>query len=553
VGSAERVGEMSYFATYPLFNRISIIGVMANLVKIITKVADRYFELTRFLQFVVWLLLILALKCDTLLEPPVWDAAMGAFPPAIFLYETNFNVLELVKQTDWWEGGANGRHSFSLWTWYVAIVMTLTGNSLVTFATLHLTTFVINAVAISVFVRVLFQYRAAPCLALISGFFLLITPLVLVQIGYIYTESLVMSFGILAWASWHHKREGSAVLFVLLAMSIKLTGVVIALCIGPLLLLRLLNRFSYKRLLLLISIPLTLWFLISIDGWLGELPPTHGMDWGSQELIFNALKAKLKGAYETKYLTFIGMLAAIYYVYCQWRLNAGAGIMASLKRPNYEIESRFIALVFTFLFLLGIIALSFQGSLYLYRYAIPMVPFAIVQLVLLAQLLKHQKVILFTFLFGCVFSIYNHNGALYRASSSFPAAERTHAYQAYYRAQKTIINELGKLDDEVPIYVSREIDYLTSHPMMGYVERIKPNIKGVYKPRYNKKSLEDFPGQFYAVVSISWHGGERLKSLIAHAKRSEEWKVDDVYEQKAGGYEMFIKRVSRVPGLKSTL
>jgi len=88
---------------------------------------------------------------------------------------------------------------------------------------------------------------------------------------------------------------------------------------------------------------------------------------------------------------------------------------------------------------------------------------------------------------------------------------------------------------------------------MGYVERIKPNIKGVYKPRYNKKSLEDFPGQFYAVVSISWHGGERLKSLIAHAKRSEEWKVDDVYEQKAGGYEMFIKRVSRVPGLKSTL
>lgn len=512
------------------------------------KLGDRYFELSRFLQFAVWFALIFVIKFDTVIEPPVWDAAMGAFPPAIFLYETNFNVLELVKQADWWEGGANV-HSFSLWTWYVALVITVTSSPLVTFATLHLTTFLINAVAISVFVRILFQYRAAPCLALISGLFLLLTPLVLVQIGYIYTESLVMSFGILAWASWHHKREGSAVLFVLLAMSIKLTGVVIALCIGPLLLLRLLNEFSYKRLLLLVSMPLTLWFLISIDGWLGELPPTHGMDWGSQEIIFNALKAKLKGAFETKYLTVIGMLAALYYVYRQWRLNAGVGFMTLLKRPDYEIESRFIALAFTFLFLLGIIALSFQGSLYLYRYAIPMVPFAIVQLVLLAQLLKHQKALLFAFLFGCVISVYNHNGALYRASSSFPAAERTHAYQAYYLAQKTIIKEVEKLDDEVPIYVSREIDYMTSHPMMGYIKKTKPNIKGVYKTRYNKKLLEDFPDQFYALVSISWHGGERLKSLIAQAKRSEEWKVDEVYEQNLGGYEMYISRVYKIDGL----
>jgi hypothetical protein len=516
--------------------------------QIITKVADRYFELTRFLQFVVWLLLILALKCDTILEPPVWDAAMGAFPPAIFLYETNFDVLELVKQADWWEGGANV-HSFSLWTWFIALVMTVTDSPVITFAILHLTTLVINAIAISVFVRILFQYRAVPCLALISGLFLLITPLVLVQVGYIYTESLVMSFGILAWASWHHKREGSAVLFVLLAMSTKLTGVVIALCIGPLLILRLLNEFSYKRLLLLVSIPLSLWLLLSIDGWLGGLPPTHGMGWGSQEVVFNALKAKFKGAFETKYLTVIGMLAALYYIYRQWSLNAGGGFMSLLKRPEYKIESRFIALAFTFVFLLGIIAMSFQGSLYLYRYAIPMVPFAIVQLVLLAQLLKHQKVLFFTFLFGCMISVYNHNGALYRASSSFPAAERTYAYQAYCLAQKTIINEVGKLDDEVPIYVSREIDYMTSHPMMGYIKKTKPNIKGVYKPRYNKKLLEDFPDQFYAVVSISWHGGERLKSLIAQAKRSEGWEVDDVYEQKMGGYEMYISRVYKIDGI----
>jgi hypothetical protein len=528
-----------------------------------TKLADQYFTLSRWVQFVLWFALIFAIKFDTVLEPPVWDTAMGVFPPAIFLYETNFNVLELVKQADWWEGGANV-HSFSVWTWFIALVMSVTHHPTISFVILHITTFAINAVAISVFVRILFEYKAASYLALISGIFLMLIPMVLVQIGYIYTESLVMSLSILAWASWHHDREARAVIFAMIAIGVKLTGVVIAFCLLPLLVVRLLNRFSYKRMMLLISIPLTLLFFLSIDRWLGELPATHGMDWGTKEVIFKSLRARLFRTPEITCFICFGAFTGSYYFYRLWRKNPIFNPARMLEHQGTVTGSKTIALIFTPLFSLGMLAMCYTGKLFLSRYMIPMIPFAIVQIVLLAQFIKLERVLGCIFVLGCLVSIYNHNGMLYRSTSSFSIVsyasssafsivENSHAYQPYLQAQKTIAGEVEKLGDGVPIYVSREMDYMTSHPMMGYIEKTKPNINGVYKPRYNKKLLEDFPDQFYAVVSISWHGGERLKSLIDQAKRSEGWQVDDVYEQKMGGYEMFIKRVSRVAESKSTL
>ena len=363
----------------------------ANLVQIITKVADRYFALSRWVQFALWFALIFLIKFDTLLEPPVWDTAMGVFPPAIFLYETNFDVLELVKQPDWWEGGANGKHSFSLWSWTIALVMSLTHSPTITFAILHLTTFAINAFAISVFVRTLFEYKAVPWLALISGLFLMLTPLVLVQIGYIYTESLVMALSILAWASWYKAREGRAVLYALLAVSTKLTGIVILICISAVLLMRLWNGFSYKRLLLWISMPLTLFVLISIDGWLGELPPTHGMNWGGWDALLGALRGRSSRTPEILCLIYAGLLGALYYIYLQWRRHPGVNFFRLLKHQSAEEDSRLIALVFPFLFVLGTIVMALSKDLFLNRYIIPIIPFSIIQLVYLPRLKSFKR------------------------------------------------------------------------------------------------------------------------------------------------------------------
>lgn len=519
--------------------------------QMLSRQESRYFELTHVSQFILWLALILSIKFDTLFAPPVWDTAMGIFPSAIFLYETGFDLLELIKQPDWWEGGQYV-NAFSLWSWFVAVVMSVFDSPTITFATLHIITFMVNALAISVFVRTIYQYGISTRLALMSGLYLLLLPLVLVQIGYMYTESLVMSLSVLSWAHWHNKRETRAVLFALIAIVIKLTGAVIALCLVPLLILRLVKEFSYKRVLLLISLPLTFYTAISAGSWLGRLPPMHGMSWGSWGVVFNQLQWRLSATPEITNFIYLGALAAICYTVYQWRLSPNIHPVRLLYQHSVENGSQIIALFYTFVFAAGIIVMSFNGYLFLHRYAVPMIPFAIIQLVLFAQVLRFQRVLSFLFILGCLLSIYNHSGALYKPVSAFSVVEASHAYKSYNLAQKTIIAEVEKLGDDVPIYVSREIDYMMSHPMMGYLTEIKPNIIGIYKPQYARMTIDDFPDEFYAVITNPGHGGGRLRAAITKAKRADGWKIDQLYRQKIGGYNMYISRILKTTKVNRT-
>ena len=72
-------------------------------------------------QVLFWFVVILLVKHANLFEPPVWDSAMGVFPPAIYLFENNFDVRGLLQQANWVEGGPKV-HSLSLLTWLIAVV-----------------------------------------------------------------------------------------------------------------------------------------------------------------------------------------------------------------------------------------------------------------------------------------------------------------------------------------------------------------------------------------------------------------------------------------------
>lgn len=64
-------------------------------------------EKSRGAQFLLALILVLALKWPTLDQPPVWDTAMGLFPAAITLAGNGFDVIELLGMPDYFEGGPN--------------------------------------------------------------------------------------------------------------------------------------------------------------------------------------------------------------------------------------------------------------------------------------------------------------------------------------------------------------------------------------------------------------------------------------------------------------
>ena len=114
----------------------------------VTTVLERH----RWARFSLVFLLILLLKWDTLLQPPVWDTAMGLFPPALTLAENGFDVLELLGMPGYQEGGPNA-HSTSVVTLATAVVLRVSGGGTRGFLMLHLLHFAGAALALLTFFR----------------------------------------------------------------------------------------------------------------------------------------------------------------------------------------------------------------------------------------------------------------------------------------------------------------------------------------------------------------------------------------------------------------
>jgi hypothetical protein len=185
-------------------------------------------------------------------------------------------------------GGPNV-HIFSLWTWVIALVMTITDSPRATFICLHSIIFAVNALAISVLVSTLYVEGVSRFLAYGSGSLLLLTPLVLVQIGYMYTESLTAAFCIFAYSSWLKNQETRAVLYSLIAVSIKLTGIAAVICIAFMLFLRIVDNPTRKRTILFLLIPLYYIIFTSLDGFMGGIAQDHGRSWGVSSNLYDRL------------------------------------------------------------------------------------------------------------------------------------------------------------------------------------------------------------------------------------------------------------------------
>lgn len=510
--------------------------------KISSSLIDYFFRSSVVTQFIAWLLLIFVLKFDSLLAAPVWDTAMGVFPPAIFLYENNFDILSLIQQDGWWEGGPNV-HSLSLWTWIIAALIVLTENSTSTFFILHVITFAVNALAISLFVRTLHLIKIQPLLAFLSGLVLLFTPMILVQIGYMYTESLVMALSILVWVSWHHQREGLAVFLVLIAITVKTTGVVIGLALCLVLLLRLISRFSKIRLLYSLIIPVFIYAYNSLYYWL------DGKDiyraWTTSEIALQDSLNRFERAPDISLIIGFGILSITFFSLVQWYRSKKINPTRPLIEYCARDGSMAIVACYIFGFVLGVLYMTYQGEITLLRYLAPIIPFAWISILSFSQIYQLQKVMAGLSVFLCLFFIYNHNGVFYGSSSAFSIVENSHAYKGYVMAQSAMIDEIVKLNDQTPIYVSREIDYMVSHPMMGYLDQQKPNIIGIYKDQYSGMYIEDFPPEFYVVMTNSNHGGQRLKWAIIKAEEAVEkgWQYELIHTQSIDKRTMTINRV----------
>lgn len=499
----------------------------------------KFLELPTPFQFFFWLAVVLLLKADSILEPPVWDSAMGAFPPAIYLHENQFNIHGLLQEANWWNGGPNV-HSLSLFTWFVAALMTLTDSPTATFAIVHLTTFALFSWSIVLFTQTIVDYKLAPSIVVASALFLILMPLILVQVGFLYTESWVMILGIASWAKFHQGRFGAAVLFCIFGLFIKLTAVAISVCIGASLILRM-SSLTLRKIFLCTLLPVAFFAVSKMEHWLGatSIPATV---WGSPQEMMKSLLFRIIMIPDITQLVIGGMICTSFLaVRCVAR-ERGLSFLLALDTQG---SSRLICQAMPFVFLVGILVFVYNGNLFLPRYIIPMLPFTLVQILLYTHSVFQARAVLTMLIASCLFFAINFNGSFYPANfENFSVAERSHEYRNFHQVQKEAINALGTMPNELPVFVSREIDYMVSSPLMGYVERVMPQINPIYIPPYLSRSLTDFPDDFLLLYSNSGHGGKKIKQIVQEASRSPYTRIQ-VQNFQRGGFCATLYRIQK--------
>ena len=204
------------------------------------------------------------MKWYTLLQPPVWDQAMGLFPAALTLSANGLDLLELLAMPGYMDGGPN-THSTSLVTLVTALVLRVTGEGGATsLVALHLLHFSVAAYALTVlfrFSRPVLGRVATPLFCLAA----LLFPIFSTQVGYLYLEVPLFLCAVSALHAWTNQRFWPAVLWATAALGVKETGIIVS---GTLVIATLLEnreaRLKLKRMALILAPPALLVAITSL-------------------------------------------------------------------------------------------------------------------------------------------------------------------------------------------------------------------------------------------------------------------------------------------------
>ena len=501
--------------------------------------AERLLAAPGWIQLGAWLFVILVLKANALFEPPVWDSAMGVFPPAIYLYETGFDIRALLAEPNWWFGGPNV-HSLSIYTWFLALVMAVTDSAPAIFAIVRLVTFGLVAWSLVLFTRVLRADGLRPPTILAASLFVLGLPLVSVQIGYLYTEAWVMALGVAAWAYWRLGRAGVATAICVAALFVKLTAIAIVACIALALLVS--QRPSRSRRWALLAVLIAALVVNrGLPRWLGAVVVDHPR-WGDPAFLANALVERLAAIPDVTLLVLAALAGTVVRSALLAFRRPSPGSLVGIDRRD---SARLICLAMPFAFSAGIVHSIFSESLFLPRYLVPVIPFAVASLLDHARSAGRERIALIGLCVGCAFNLANYSGALYRPDhQSFSIVERSHAYREFLRLQIDLIEAVERLPESMPVYVSKEIHYMLSSPLMGYADGPLPQIQPIFLPPNRGAPLESFPPEFVLVFSNGGHGGEEVLRLAQAAERDPgtEVRVRQVERDGFAGALVWVRR-----------
>jgi hypothetical protein len=516
-----------------------------------------------FLVYLVCFISVLLFNLYLINMPPVWDAAAGVFAPAIFLYENQTNLIELLNQPNYLEAGPN-THSFGLITWVTYLVIELSQGQVELYVPiLHLSQFLMSAITLTATYYISKGLLGRPAAVFIT-LSLLLFPLYLVQTGFLYAEIPGATFSILAIISWSKRRFRMMVIFSILACLTKSFGIVLLAMFIPLILLDKKIHFK-KRFNIIACFSMALLIIEYIKMMYSKTTASMEVDIGDH---ISHVIWYLNTAYDIKFLLVISIVAPIiYFVASKKRAHLGTiKYLSSLISTKNQTRRLWLpVLLFPMLFLIFIFAvpLSGKGFFPLIRYYVWIFPCLIITSVGTVMYVasdirtKITTPLPMTYLLFIIsistlgYLIYNRNGSFYPGKEviqSFSVAERSFEYQRHLKFQQSSVLGVANLGTELPIFVTRVEYYLLSNSLMGYVGNTPKNVKFILSAPYKSGDLNVFPDEFIVLDSnrLDYHGHDIIQSVLSSAAKNPSYEVSTLDQQDVGGRKFTIYKVRLV-------
>ena len=512
-------------------------------------------------RFSLVFLLILVLKQDTLLQPPVWDTAMGLFPPALTLASNGFDLLELLAMPGYEDGGPNVA-STSLITLATAVVLWTTGGGTRAFLILHLLHFAVAALALLTLFRLARPVfgNAGTALLCVSA---LLHPTFSAQVGYLYMEVPLFLFTVLALLAWTDRRFWPAVLWTTLAYATKQAGIIVP---ATLALATLIERRSpsekTKRVAQILVFPV-LW--TATVALLSRIAVSRSEDFEflpSFDAVFGGI-----GQYLVRFLLNVPDLLVFFVLFLVTAIVFLVPVFGALRSEPLDPGTRtqehqgllvlgYSGVLIIFFVLLFMVALPVVAgfTVVLPRYYVSILPFLLLWVGygakrLLAHHLTSPAAVCFIIL--SAFFALNSSGALYPLDidtegpgNDPPLTERSNAYRRLLALEVEAIRALEMLPQGTEVYYGHYEHYLLQYPELGYASGPLSNGHN-----FSVESLADLirgesmPPCIYALFNYPWLGGEKILGLLNFAVSTPELSVDAVQEFRDGRYVIILVRI----------
>lgn len=511
-------------------------------------------------RFLVALAVVVALKSDTLFQPPVWDTAMGLFPAAITLARNGFDVVALLRMPGYLEGGPNA-HGLSPVTLMTAVVLRATGGGPSGFALLHLIQYSVVAWALLALFRLARPIFGAPTTALLC-LVVLLHPIFSAQAGYLYLEVPLFLCAVSALLAWTEGRLWRAALWAGLAYAIKETGIVVAATLVVATALEKRPREEKSARIARIGLPAMVWAVgtvvvqrIAAAG--GHLVPRLHQGLGGM------------GQYLSRFLLNVPDLIVYLGVFLVAAALTGPEMLRTLRgeptdpatRPPERRESlvmAYSALLIILFVLLFLVALPVVASftIVLPRYYVLVLPFLLLWMGVAVKRLAGRRMplaagVAFVVL-GGLFAI-NTNGALYPSDidtegpgNDPPLTERSNAYRRLLALEREAVHAIETLPADAPVYYGHYEHYLLSYPGLGYVSSPRPNGHDLSMESVTPLITgEPLPPCSYALYNYPWLGGANIRQLIDFAESDPDLSSEVVREFRDGRYVITLVAIQR--------